>query len=613
MAEWKELRRAAGEDVPDSDIDQDEEAESSDDEQEMEQKVDETENLEKQPSKSKAKASQPQKRPQVKYFQTALSNVYGRLPPTLRKSYEKEAIAWKMKGPDEATKRKLAEKYLARLARHFADTVHKQMGVRLAMLVTYVVPNGNTAASFIDYTEEFGGRSFSKDFGLEIEKSAILTYWGAYAKGEFDDGEESDRVDEAQIRKRGKPLLKLELNKYGEPIIPDPTVIPAGEQPNQYLPRLIRNIVIHNYGQHCSLASNVIWALTTLMAENVRDFISSEYLPDDLVQYWKEPTGITVKPARKILQFWYGRQQQKQIPLEIHSYWDGEALVPREPRQQLAIDDQDPDFEDDVETLHVPLAPKTPKKLGGKGRKKQQRAKVREDDVAVEAPGRPNNGELNTAQPTEPLGEETAVGTTDGHSVKRIVATRRGRNHQIIRSDTESDAAPPLQAPSFPVTAPVTPPHLSSRIAVDSALEKLAADPDLAMLDESVRNLALGVLKRHINRSPSPSGSLREDLMQVDSPTTSKPPQPPTPSNDLITSSDPSLQPSAASTSLPLPMPTNETTSDAIPTPTMSQLPPPVKQVRRRKTEEEYLLETAKRIGAKSGPRKSRKTAKWGG
>ncbi|KAJ2923351.1 hypothetical protein H1R20_g13747, partial [Candolleomyces eurysporus] len=398
MTEWKDLRRAAGEDVPDSDIDQDEEAESSDDEQDTGLGDDGAPLPGKQPLKSKA--TQPQKRPQVKYFQTALSNVYGRLSPTLRKTYEKEAIEWKMKGPDEATKRKLAEKYLARLARHFADTVHKQMGVRLAMLVTYVVPNGNTAASFVDYTEEFGGRSFSKDFGLEIEKSAILTHWGAYAKGEFDDGDQSDQVDEAQIRKRGKPLLKLELNKYGEPIIPDPTAIPAGEQPNQYLPRLIRNIVIYNYARSCGHEPKDVGPPWSRMAENVRDYIGSEYLPDDFVQYWKEPTGITVKPARKILQFWYGRQQEKQIPLDIHNYWDGEALVPHEPRQLLDIDDQDPDFEDDVETLHIPIAPRSPKKSaksGGKGRKKRQSAKIREVDAAVEVPDQQVAGNIRIA------------------------------------------------------------------------------------------------------------------------------------------------------------------------------------------------------------------------
>ncbi|RXW12525.1 hypothetical protein EST38_g13329 [Candolleomyces aberdarensis] len=283
LQEWKSLRRAAGEDVPDSGIDDDDEGESSDEEGE-----------EKESSKL-AKVSPTPKRPQVKYFQTALSNVYGRLPPTVKKSYERQAVEWKLKGPDDATKRKLAEKYLPRLTRHFAETIHKQMGVRLAMLVTYVVPNGNTAVSFVDYTEDFGGRSFSKDFAVELEKSAILTHWGAYAKGEFTNDQESDAPEEAQIRKRGKPLIKLELNKYGEPKIPDPSVIPAGEQPNQYLPRLIRNIVIYNYARSCNREPKDVGPPWGKMVENVRNYIGPEYLPDELVPYWKEPTNITME------------------------------------------------------------------------------------------------------------------------------------------------------------------------------------------------------------------------------------------------------------------------------------------------------------------------------
>ena len=105
----------------------------------------------------------------------------------------------------------------------------------------------------MDYTDDFGTRSFSSDFGSEFRKSGVMGHWGAYARSEFENTgkPESDQPKSDHVRKRGKPLLSLQLNAFGEPIIPDPTDIPPGEQPNEYLKRLIRNVVIYTYGAFC--------------------------------------------------------------------------------------------------------------------------------------------------------------------------------------------------------------------------------------------------------------------------------------------------------------------------------------------------------------------------
>jgi hypothetical protein len=87
------------------------------------------------------------------------------------------------------------------------------------------------------------------DYGSEFQNSGIMGYWGAYARSEFENDAKADQPKSDQIRKRGKPLLKLDMNAYGEPIIPDPADIPPGEQPGEYLKRLIRNVVIYTYGE----------------------------------------------------------------------------------------------------------------------------------------------------------------------------------------------------------------------------------------------------------------------------------------------------------------------------------------------------------------------------
>jgi hypothetical protein len=96
--------------------------------------------------------------------------------------------------------------------------------------------------------EAFGGRSFASLFGKQIDESGIMALWGAYAKDQGGNTVKTE-VDPSLARTVGRPLLKLELNRYGEPRVPDPMKIPEGEQANVYLPQVIRNVVIYNYGK----------------------------------------------------------------------------------------------------------------------------------------------------------------------------------------------------------------------------------------------------------------------------------------------------------------------------------------------------------------------------
>jgi hypothetical protein len=112
-----------------------------------------------------------------------------------------------------------------------------------------IVVSYHFVAAMVDFNgkEAFGGRSFLSLFGKQIDESGIMALWGAYAKDQGGNTVKTE-VDPSLVRSVGKPLLKLELNRYGEPQVPNPAKIPEGEQANIYLPQVIRNIVIYNYG-----------------------------------------------------------------------------------------------------------------------------------------------------------------------------------------------------------------------------------------------------------------------------------------------------------------------------------------------------------------------------
>ncbi|RXW12719.1 hypothetical protein EST38_g13136 [Candolleomyces aberdarensis] len=249
----------------------------------------------------------------------------------------------------------------------------KNRSVRVMMLITYKNTEQSTVCSTIDYNGKpsLGGKSFLSFFGKQFNDSGIMAMWGAYSKETVVTKDEIV-VDPKLARRFGKPLLALELNQYGEPRIPNPAHVPTGEQPNQYLPQVIQNIVIYNYARSCGKEPNHTVPPWSDIVADLHSFIAPEYLADDLAKQFTEPSSIKVGAARNILLFWRARQAENKIPLNIHYYIDDSgSLVPRVPREPLeGLEDLGSDYrnsEEEMPSLVKTKAAVNMKKAGRKG------------------------------------------------------------------------------------------------------------------------------------------------------------------------------------------------------------------------------------------------------
>ncbi|KAJ2911643.1 hypothetical protein MD484_g8770, partial [Candolleomyces efflorescens] len=585
-AEWIRIRRKNGEVVPEADegdvdpLSEDEDGEDPEEEGNEGVKTEPVGGSIPDGPEAEAETKASRRPPPVKFFQQALTNLYSALPSPIRAFYEKTAVEWRMNGPDDETKKKLADKDLPRISRHFAETVYRQMNVRVAMFVTYVGESGGTVVSFMDYTSDFGNRSFSTDFGSEFQSSGVMGYWGAYGRAEFGDAVNASHPKSDHIRKRGKPLLDLRLNAFGEPIIPDPADVPAGEQANEYLKRLIRNIVIYTYARACRRDPKSVGPPWARMAQEIRSFVRPDYLPDELAIHFKEPTGIKVKPAREILGLWYRRQSEGLIPLDIHNVLDEEGnLVPRIPRERLDTADDDPDFVDEGVVLSPPIgtAPLKSRQKSVPAKKKQ---KTQPKPLAPEvAPAIPS------------VDGESSHGKSDELSKKR---KPKLRIRLVVNSSDSDSVAVDLnktRSPAIPLSPSLSPVPTTATSSPgftpppEAPIDGLNSDPAIAGLDESLRDLILGAVRRHLNPTTHPQPVAPSVI----------PTALPTPQSPSLAPRQP-LAPAGASGSLLPPI-----QGDPLPSARSTTR-------RTRKTEEQSLLEAAVKAGAKSGTRTRRKT-----
>ncbi|KAJ2912056.1 hypothetical protein MD484_g8359, partial [Candolleomyces efflorescens] len=531
---WIEIQRENGEDIPDVPPDEDWPSEDED--------GDNGKDPENQDAdRSQSPEGHAPTRPPVGYFQRALSAVWNSLSHSEQKSYERKAIQWRLDGPSEAmqqrsvplslselalilsARNRLAEKKLARVALDFTETVFKEMGVRVLMLVTYKNTQGATVCSTIDNNGKstLGKKPFVKSFGKQFDESGIMPLWGAYA--------------------RETVVIKEEVT-IDPSLDSEPSSHPNWE-PNRTVPPW----------------SEIVTNLCT--------FVAPEYLPDHLAAKFKEPSAIKVGAAREIISFWRSRQAEKKVPLNIHNYInDSGEIVPREPREPVeGLEDLGSDYS----------------------------CSENESDEPRKTKG-PRNTKRGRDQKDSGPGTDGGVG---------VGARRRGKAavRPVVKSDEEAVVeAPNADKLASPFETP--PPQLMTDlppINVPAPPPISNLDAELAGLSNEVRRLVLDALQQRTVTSLSPPADTTvgpSTTLSVERPSSPLPPVMDDPAPTFIKQSD-SPVPAAAETRRKGKAPAKAGGSNS----------------RRRRTEEEELLEMAANAGAKSGPRKSKKSSKLTG
>lgn len=193
----------------------------------------------------------------------------------------------------------------------------------------------------IEHNRVHINRSFCNDHGQEYDETGMDELWRQWAHSHMG-GQGTLEVAPSKLTSKGSaPFISLDHNKYGEPILPNPTDVPKGYTPTTYYDALTRTFL----STHFALAMGVFerrvkihWA--ALVREGVRRFIDEEYLPDDMADRFDDPCRVGEEGLLSMLSFWYDRQQKGCDVVFEFSHWlryrrapRQHEIIPRAPRQ----------------------------------------------------------------------------------------------------------------------------------------------------------------------------------------------------------------------------------------------------------------------------------------
>lgn len=100
----------------------------------------------------------------------------------------------------------------------------------------------------LDFNNQIeGGTSFKLNQRSYLQKIELVDHYAAFIKKTLPDDEEEDGEAVKPSKKRGAPIT-VDLNEFGEPIIPNLATLPSSLKPHKHYPNLIRSIMRHDLG-----------------------------------------------------------------------------------------------------------------------------------------------------------------------------------------------------------------------------------------------------------------------------------------------------------------------------------------------------------------------------
>lgn len=148
----------------------------------------------------------------------------------------------------------MAEKHAAKKIATFAQEMYISLGVRMLFFVSFRKENGKLACAELDYNDSLGhGKSYLATNPAFNSAGINTADWMEHNRTYYDPDTKAALVNTFRPR---KPLLDLETNEFGEPILPKPDQIPTGMKRRKYLQDLLRAFLAGHYGTYDQLRRN---------------------------------------------------------------------------------------------------------------------------------------------------------------------------------------------------------------------------------------------------------------------------------------------------------------------------------------------------------------------
>ncbi|EAU80271.1 hypothetical protein CC1G_13284 [Coprinopsis cinerea okayama7 len=318
-------------------------------------------------------------------FPHATTLLWSVLTEKEKNHYEHLADEWRSEGPPQEEKRKLVQTKLGPRCQDFATSVYNDMGVIVFFLLGYEDSTLERFGVTLEYNTELTGKqAFLQRYQKQWVASGIQDRWCEYVGNVLASDDETDPA--AATKKAGKrarrPLLPMKSDASGQPILPPLSAMPETEQRSVWLGDVLRSFFTRIYNldlgnkplpavisaEKDSLRVRVPWKS---IKGRARSCVTAEFLPDEFVEKFEDPSQWSLKTRRAVYDFYYARQEDPNvkttfqftsIPVKKRNHLNKEVVVFVPNRRHLCELVTSDDESEDEQHQRRPPSPKKKKK-----------------------------------------------------------------------------------------------------------------------------------------------------------------------------------------------------------------------------------------------------------
>jgi len=139
-----------------------------------------------------------------------------------------------------------AMKHTMAATKKFAEEMYRSFGVRYLFMVALETPSENIQTGVLDFNDSIaGGTSYTTGHANWRTEGIDLDSWNEHNRDYYDAAKHDAEVDS---RKLPRAHLQLKTNEYGEPILPNPLIVPRRQKPRTWRQSIVRAFLSQHYG-----------------------------------------------------------------------------------------------------------------------------------------------------------------------------------------------------------------------------------------------------------------------------------------------------------------------------------------------------------------------------
>ncbi|EAU93543.2 hypothetical protein CC1G_02773 [Coprinopsis cinerea okayama7 len=282
-------------------------------------------------------------------YQDAITLFWEVLTPEEIEKYERICLEWREIGPPRSEQRKAASKHLHRRCYEFAEAILRDFGAVVYFWLGYEDAQKIRRAYDLECKLGVAGVPDFQHSCQEIMKeSGLGLEWGKHVDNLLTSlyGETGKEMAQPpQPRRRfGKPIIEMEVDEDGYPILPSLNSRPGHRQHQLWLGEVLRSF----FARHWALAqSGKVLPPTTCQGPSVQwtgiravweECMHEDMLPGTLRSSFQEPSDASLAMKEAIYHALYNRQQDpsvkktfefKALPVKVKNVWRTRSIAER--------------------------------------------------------------------------------------------------------------------------------------------------------------------------------------------------------------------------------------------------------------------------------------------